>query len=130
MTVNIQHIRLVNGEELLATVRKSTSDQVVIENPLIVQENDGYIVLVPFMPYSRKKSVSLSKNHVIALTDLHPEMEKHYQLSLKVARKHNNNTIDHIRQVNHQMEIALFKADEQSFDESFVPTAPTSNNVH
>ena len=111
----IQHIRLINGDEIIGDVISVSEKTITIDNPLHVEErvNDmGYasIVLTKYIPFSQYKVCELQKQHVITTTELDPAIQKYYYLSLKINKNIEKNMIDDINQVNIKMEQALNNA--------------------
>ena len=87
----IQHIRLINGDEIIGDVISVSEKTITIDNPLHVEErvNDmGYagIVLTKYIPFSQYKVCELQKQHVITTTELDPAVQKYYYLSLKINK--------------------------------------------
>lgn len=68
--LNIQLIKLMNGEELIAKVKSEDDDTVTVENPAIVMltpKPDGTGVSVQMGPYCphTDKDISLNLTHIL-----------------------------------------------------------------
>ena len=130
MTENIQHLRLINGEEIIGDILNVTESSVVIDNPLIVDEqSDQYgnhaLVLTKYIPFAKNKVCEILREHVITMTELHSEMVKYYYLSLKLNVKKEVNMINEIARVNYTMEQMMF--DRVGEDGYIHPTTDTKH---
>lgn len=112
----VQHLRLINGDELIGIVVKSDTKSVTVDQPLVVtyqsgkNDNREYVALVKYLPYSLDNFCKIQKDHVIAVSDLHPDIERYYELSLLATQKYQDSTLDYIRYANQMMEQRLFNA--------------------
>lgn len=108
--MNIRHVRLINGDELITEYVTTTGTKndklVVLRNPLVVDRSeDGNVVLITYNPYSAKPEVEFQSSHVLNITDVHPEIERYYNNSLIANRKYmDGNIIERIRLTNDSIE--------------------------
>ena len=96
-------LKLVTGEELLATLENKPSDNVVISNPMKIQvfheqDEDGNLIpnvsATPWCEYSANKKYTIYMNHVILLEDLHEELVEHYTNLVKAFETKVTATVD------------------------------------
>ena len=96
-------LKLVTGEELLATLENKPSDNVVISNPMKIQvfheqDEDGNLIpnvsATPWCEYSATKKYTIYLNHVILLEDLHEELVEHYLNLVKAFETKVTATVD------------------------------------
>jgi len=115
--MNVKHIRLVNGNELIGEVLFEDEDFVLIDGPLLVNEMESdlgsALMLNPYIPYSQNTCCQIKTDHIVTVTDLHPVMIKHYTLSLKATNRLNQKILDEIDRVNQTMEALMM---EESID--------------
>lgn len=67
----IKIYRMINGEEILGKVVSEANEQIVIENPVSLQQAPGRsdserptVFFVPYAPFSNDKEVTFNKVHV------------------------------------------------------------------
>ena len=109
--MKIHHMRLINGDEIIACVHKVTADEIHITHPLKVEKVDteeGKATLfVRYMNYTKDKEVSLNKTHVVASGEVHEEMMKYYFLSLKSESKSLDTSLSALKDANKHLEDLL-----------------------
>ena len=130
MTENIQHIRLINGEELIGDVVDYYDNKILVSQPLLVNERmsqsgKSAIVLTKYIPFSSSSVCEIQNNHVITITDIHEEMVKYYHHSLRFSYVHEENMIKDIQSVNVMMEASLMDMHASGFD-----TSNSSSSFH
>ncbi len=107
----VQHLRMINGDEIIGFVIGETKSHMTIDYPMVVvsvsDEKGSYIALQKYIPFSKEKMCNLQKAHIIAATELHPEIEKYYYLTLRLHNGSEHKMVNFIRQANHNMEQAL-----------------------
>lgn len=108
MTQNIQHLRLINGEEIVGDIIAETDTTIVMDNPLQVEErreeSGTVLVLSKYIPFSKNQICELAKSHIITFNELHPELIRYYYNSLKFNQSSEMKMIDEISRVNLVME--------------------------
>lgn len=111
MTQNIQHLRLINGEEIVGDIIAETETTIVMDNPLQVEERreegGSSLVLTKYIPFSKTQICELAKSHIITFNELHPELIRYYYNSLKFNHSSEMKMIDEIYRVNLVMEEML-----------------------
>ncbi len=133
MTDNIQHLRLTNGEELVGDILFSDDYQVLIDNPLVLEERDtgsgSALVLSQYIPYSTSTVCNISKKHIITQTELHEELVRYYYYSLKFAYRSTEKSLREIKRVNDLMQ-AVVEEDEllESIDQTKLVKGSNSIN--
>lgn len=138
MTDNIQHLRLINGEEIVGNIIGETEYSILLDNPLIVEEKSdefgSTLLLTKYIPFSKTKICELSKSHIITFNELHPELIRYYHNSLKFNRDTELRMVDEIARVNEVMEQVL-KSQPQGSAEferklNISRISSSSNTVH
>lgn len=70
-------IRLMTGEEVIATVKDETTDTITIEDGiLLIPAGEGKIGMVPFMPYSDGSPIALNKAHIMFRTPPNEDLRR------------------------------------------------------
>lgn len=96
-------LKLVTGEELLATLENKPSETVVISNPMLIrvfhtEDEDGNLVpsvsANPWCEYSATKKYTISFNHIIIMEDLHSALLDHYLNLVKAFETKVTATVD------------------------------------
>ena len=69
-------IRLVTGEEVIASIEENTTDNTVTikEGVMLLPAGEGKIGMIPFMPYSDGSPITVSKTHVMFMTNPSEEL--------------------------------------------------------
>ena len=129
----VQHIRLINGDEIIAFILEDTKSFLTVDHPLVVVEimddQGSSIALQKYLPYAKEKVCRLQRSHIIACTDLHPEIEKYYYLSLRLNRRTEDQTLKSIRQTNHMMEQLLI-GQTLNLSDKAIHLQPSNNTKH
>lgn len=111
--MKIQHVRLVNGDELIGDVIIDDHDAIVISHPLLVDEVSNELgdamVLNHYIPLSENTACKIKKIHVVTMTDLHPIMQEHYELSLQTTGRLTERILGEIDRVNQAMKALLME---------------------
>lgn len=109
--MKVQHIRLINGDEIIGSVLGEGSDNITVDHPLVVcvetTEGGSYLALKKYLPYSKENIINLQKGHVIAVADLHSDIIKYYFLSLRYSKLNEDNALKTIQALNDSIERAL-----------------------
>lgn len=120
--VNVQHLRLINGEEIVGDVIEKTDNLVMIHNPMLIEEKKdelgSILILTKYIPFNKSKQCEVLRTHIITFTDLHPELVKYYYNSIEMNISVEERMIDEIKRVNTMMERVL---EEQSHSDPKVP---------
>lgn len=135
MVGKVQHLRLVNGDEIIGNVLRKDKKGVLVDHPLIVvqrDDDDGKMVaLMRYMPYSENTCCEFVPTHIIAFADLHPEIVKYYDLSLKINKNSQKATLEYIRHANQMMEQSLYSKPLIMSDEKMAHVIiPSSNTIN
>ena len=109
---NVCIVKLINGDELVGRLLGEDRKQIIIQNPLVVEESfdvdsgSSNILLTSYIPFSKSdQSIKLSKIHVIQVLPVQNEVERYYENSLVYNRKYvTSNVEEKLRKVNENME--------------------------
>lgn len=117
MSENVCHLRLVNGDEILADIIHTDEDYMVVDKPLYVNEQmnsegKSVVVLTKYIPFAASEICQFKQSHVLTTTPLHPSMVKYYYNSLYFTSNHENKMLFEIEKANVLMEQVMF--DHQS----------------
>lgn len=134
MPDNIQHLRLVNGEELVVTIISETKTDMTVDNPMLIQERrdelGSSLVLTNYVPFTSKKVCKLKKSHIITLCALHPELVKYYHNSSKISEQYEVKMIEEISKANILMEQLLNQEKEEKWDIPVSRVSKSNNRLH
>lgn len=111
---NIQHIRLINGEEIIGDIVSEDDCQIWVEGALAVQSASttsgrSAVVLNKFVPFSNSNLCCLSRQHIICTSELHDVIKQYYHNSLYFSVQSTNSLIEELIEVNTIMEDAIFE---------------------
>lgn len=82
--INIRHIKLVSGDEILALVNKVDSRRhlIYVERPLVLSsftiEGKEKHFLADWMPVSREELTAISAAHIVAQAEVNMDAKKAY----------------------------------------------------
>jgi hypothetical protein len=63
-------VRLITGEEVIASIEENSDSTITIkEGVMLIPAGEGRIGMVPFMPYSDGSPITISKTHVMFMTN-------------------------------------------------------------
>lgn len=120
----IQHVRLINGEEIVGVVVNISSKHVTVQNPLMIEEKKdeagSVLILTKYIPFSKEQTCNLQMNHIITLTNLHPELERYYNNSLRLNVRTEDRIVQEIRRVNILMEEVMEEQEVSSIDSRMI----------
>ena len=75
---DIVTIKLLTGEEVMATLINNEGDTITIKKPSTIASNGQGMGIVPWMMTSRAESVEINKTAVIAMARTEEEIAKAY----------------------------------------------------
>jgi len=79
-------LKMINGDELIAQYKTDIDDNIVVSEPLVVEETNyggsATIVLTTYLPFSKTDTVSFKKMHVITITGVTDAVSRFYFNSL------------------------------------------------
>ena len=130
MTQNIQHIRLINGDELIGDVLDVYLDKILISCPLIVTERMSSTgkpatILTKYLPFSSNEICEIALSHTITMTDIHEEMKKFYFHSLRISHEYEEQMLSQVKEANIRMEASMM--DDVAINNG---TSSSSNLLH
>lgn len=79
--MNVKLIRMSSGEDILADIRETTDDVIVIENPIVaVPAGNGQIGFAPWSPLlsGTKKEIEVGRNFVVYIAEAQDEVVEQY----------------------------------------------------
>jgi hypothetical protein len=92
--MNICHIKLITGEDLLGSVDDNTKDSVLINAPYVVEERinsssgSTVMVLAPYAAYGPSQDIWFQDTHILFMTIASDEYKKFYLASKKYNEKY------------------------------------------
>lgn len=134
-------LKLLNNDVIVGEHISETDYTIMLKNPMILEElvdpesGRQMSLLSSYTPFSVSTVLELSKQHILFLLDLHPELKRYYLNALEMSGEYIEKTIDEIRQVNETIEMLLEEdmTDEPTEDESLVEpivNTKSSNTIH
>lgn len=84
--LNIRHLKLSNGDDVIALVSVKNDDSFVVERPVLVHMNMmGGFQFIPWMPFSDAKSFKINKSQIVSHVNIAPDVAEAYiQFALKL----------------------------------------------
>ena len=92
--MNICHIKLITGEDLLGSVDDHTKDSVLISSPFVVEERTNsstgstVMVLAPYAAFGPSQDIWFQDTHILFMTTASDEYRKFYLASKKYNDKY------------------------------------------
>jgi hypothetical protein len=92
--MNICHIKLITGEDLLGSVDDHTKNTVLINSPFVVEERTSsstgstVMVLAPYAAYGPSQDIWFQDTHIMFMTVANEEYRKFYLVSKKYNEKY------------------------------------------
>lgn len=90
MTVSL--VKLVDGTEVMGKIKESTSEKIVINNPLKINYYSRTPVSTPsialqrYLPFSGQEDIALNTQHVISSVEVKDGVVKYYESALNSIR--------------------------------------------
>jgi len=135
MPENIQHMRLINGEEIVADIISETKWTVTVDMPLMIEERKdengaSALIMTKYIPFAVDSKCELSKEHIITFSQLHPELIKYYKNSIVFNGRSEQKIVDEIGRVNLLMEEIMMEQefDHQGLDQTMVSKGSLSKH--
>lgn len=81
----VYHIRLVSNEELLAYLFEEREQDIHVKIPMKIAEainpmtGHSQVLLMKYLPWSNDQSCNIQKDHIMATSEVHPEVAKFYK---------------------------------------------------
>ena len=77
--LDIRHIKMINGDEILALINQNNPDNYLIERPVLVNQNMlGNYSLTPWFPFTKSSLFKIFKNRIIASTRIDESVQQNY----------------------------------------------------
>ena len=77
--LDIRHIKMINGDEILALINQNNPDNYLIERPVLVNQNMlGNYSLTPWFPFTKSSLFKIFKNRIIASTKIDESVQQNY----------------------------------------------------
>ena len=135
---NIVHLRLINGDELIAEIEKTTKNELFLLKPMIVSEitdvtsSQSTIILSKYILFDNDVAISISKNHVITNTSVLKEIESYYRNSIEYNSKFVDPLVENELVKVNQALMSRLQDDAPTFDNHTIKMVylPASNTLH
>ena len=77
--LDIRHFKMINGDEVLALVNQNNDTNMLVERPVLVNQNmlGGY-TLAPWFPFSKASLFRIMKNRIIASVKIDEKVQQNY----------------------------------------------------
>ncbi len=144
-TSEIRHIRLVNGEELIAEYVDEDEEktQTILFQPMVAKEHhssqsDSTVILSNYIPFSEDQFMSIKNSHIISTCPVKAEFKEFYIHSLKYNNMivepamlskvvHTNAIMSEMLSVNH---VRFNDGLKEAIKTNGIGQVHLSNNVH
>lgn len=131
----ILHLKLLNKEELLSEVKIKNSKEIILINPMIVDEiknlqtGQSSIVLSLYL-LNDNQQATMNKDKIVLMTEVNLPIQEYYTNSLIYNKKYIiNNKLNEISRVNEGLKQINSKKDiELSNNQNFLILKEPSNN--
>ena len=114
--MNICHIKLITGEDLLGSVDDHTKSTVLINGPFVVEERinsssgSTVMVLAPYAAFGTSQDIWFQDSHILFVTAVNEEYRKFYLASRKYNEKYLQPAqMKELNKIVHAMEDAVDK---------------------
>ena len=131
---DIVHVKLVNGDDLVAKLIHEDKQTYLFETPMVIEERinnstgSSVLVLVKYVHTVELGAVEIKKEHVITVSPVQPVFEKYYYTSkLYNAKYIEPNILSEIEKVTTAMEDVLISPEKVT--PSKVEIKSTGNNT-
>lgn len=106
---DIYHVRLINGEELIAILKKDNEHTVTLETPLVVEEigdeEGSHKVLQNYIKFTNEvPTCDFRKDHIIVMFKAGPEVSRYYLNSLYFTDEYDKEFLYKLKSANEKME--------------------------
>jgi len=101
---NVYHIRLINGDELLAKLSNETKNGFTFSDPRAIVMHDGMMTLQKYTPFMENSEITIQKNHVLTHNKVHMEVERFYNNSTISLNLVDKNILDGLKATNDTFE--------------------------
>ena len=152
-TADTIHMRLVNGDEIIAELHEITDNEIRVMKPMVVSEKEdprsktGTIILSKYVLFNDEEYVGFQRIHVVTLTDVMEEIKSYYKNSVDYSTKVIEPIVKReIMKVNNMMEQILYPREELEIpvqgleprarpvekpdDDIRIIYTPSSNTIH
>ena len=69
--LDIRHIKMINGDEILALINQNNPDNYLVERPVLVNQNMlGNYSLTPWFPFTKSSLFKIFKNSALKYSEL------------------------------------------------------------
>ena len=77
--LDIRHIKMINGDEILALINQNNADNLLIERPVLVNQNMlGSYSLTPWFPFTKTSLFKIFKNRIVASVKIDASIQQNY----------------------------------------------------
>jgi len=130
-------LKFINNDNVVGEYISENDYTIMIRNPMLLEEiidpesGRQMSLLSSYLPFSKSNIFEISKQHVLFISDLHPEMMRYYLNTLEIADEYVQKTIQEIKEVNETLESLLEeKQVEESLDEQPNFIQSSNNTIH
>jgi hypothetical protein len=130
-------LKFINNDNVVGEYISENDYTIMIRNPMLLEEiidpesGRQMSLLSSYLPFSKSNIFEISKQHVLFISDLHPEMMRYYLNTLEIADEYVQKTIQEIKEVNETLESLLEeKQVEESLDEQPNLIQSSNNTIH
>lgn len=146
--MEVRHIRLTNGDEIIGELIETTNNQLMISKPMVVSEredpntNISTIILSKYVLFDNDSVIPFNRSHVITCTDVLPEIRKYYYNSVEFNNRFTesiirreisriNSLMEGMLKMNERASTAMLEEDlEEDPEIKVIITAYSSNTIH
>ena len=98
-TMDIQHIRLTDGQEIIAYINSVDGAMIITERPMLINsiQNNGYdtYFFIKYMPFAEINIVKINSKNVIAASTVRNDIKERYiQAAIKQDIDHEEEDLE------------------------------------
>ena len=98
-TMDVQHLRLVDGQEIIAYINSVDGAMIITERPMLVHsiQNKGFdtYFFSKYMPFAELNLVKINSRNVIAATRVRNDIkEKYIQAAIETSKSRDDEDMD------------------------------------
>lgn len=113
MTENLQHFRLINGDEVLGDLINNSSSYYYINDPMVIDDwydqsgGQGGIILNRFCTFSDDNFVAINQNHVVSMVPVSDNVKEYYYQSVKLSTRASSRLFEQLSDAAETIKVSM-----------------------
>jgi len=123
--LDIRHIKMINGDEILALINQNNENNLLVERPVLVMQNMmGSYQLAPWFPFTKSSLFKIYKNRIIASVGIDDSVQQQYINFVLQSDQPQAKIESNAELLNQYREIMKEHAMEEEYDYDTVEETP------